>query len=206
MKTFPINLKLEGLRLLMVGGGAVALEKLEKILPYRPALTLVSPEVRPEVAHLIATHGLRYIQDVYRPEYLDGQQLVIGAANDREVNRQIHADTRARGLLLNAVDMPAYCDFILPAVVAGEHFSVAISTGGVAAGMARQVRLQLEESVRAEDGVLEVLDKIRTLLKRKLDTVEARKARMWEILGELERVEREQEGLVSTKPATESSP
>lgn len=204
MKTFPINLKLEGMRLLMVGGGAVALEKLEKILPYRPAITLVSPEVRPEVAHLIATHGLRYIQDVYHPEHLDGQQLVIGAANDREVNRQIHADTRARGLLLNAVDMPAYCDFIVPAVVAGEHFSVAISTGGVAAGMARQVRLQLEESVRAEDGVLEVLDKIRTLLKRKFDTVEARKARMWEILGELERVEREHAHPVQT--AAEPSP
>lgn len=204
MKTFPINLRLEGMRVLMVGGGAVALEKLEKLLPHRPCLTLVSPEVCPEVATLIAAHGCRHIQDVYRPEHLEAQQLVIGATNDREVNRRLHADTRARGLLLNAVDMPAYCDFIMPAVVAGEHFSVAISTGGVAAGMARQVRLQLEESVRAEDGILEVLEKVRALLKRKFDTVAARKARMWQMLNELERVERE--GDPARPPLTANAP
>ncbi len=189
MKTFPVNLKLDGMKILMIGGGAVALEKLEKILPYGPEITLVSPEVRPEVTRLIVRHRLRYIPERYRPAHLEGQQLVIGAANDPEVNRQLHADTRDRGLLLNAVDMPAYCDFIVPAVVAGEHFSIAISTGGLAAGLARHTREQLESAVRAEDGVLEALDQLRALLKRRHATVEARKAFVWRVLRELECIE-----------------
>lgn len=190
MKTFPINLRLEGMRVLMLGGGAIAHEKLEKLLPHRPRLTLVSPAVRDDVRALLAAHGHPWICDVYRPEYLAGQQLVIAATGDRELSRQVHADTRCSGTLLNAVDIPAYCDFIMPAVVAGDHFSIAICSGGMAAGMSRHVREELEAAVRGEDEILEVLEKIRALFKRKYATVAERREKMWQVLRELERIEK----------------
>lgn len=190
MKTLPINLKLEGLNILMVGGGGMAAEKLEKLLPHRPRLTLVSPEVTPDVRAMIDQHGIHYLPECYRAEHLAGQQLAFGATDDRDVSRRLYADTRGSGVLINAVDLPECCDFIMPAVVSGAHFTLAISTGGMAAGLSRQMREQLESAVRQEDGILELLEKIRTLLKRKVVTFDARRERLWQILRELEVMER----------------
>lgn len=186
MQTFPINLRLADVPVLVVGGGAVAAEKLERLVPHRPRLTLVCPDLAPQTAALVATHGILHRREGYRPEHLDGQRLVFAATSDPALQRRIYDDTRSRGLWVNTVDVPATCDFILPAVVAGQHFSLAISTGGLAAGYARHLREELEAAVQQEDGVLEVLEAIRAMLKRKVSTFDARRERLREILRELD--------------------
>ena len=190
MKTFPINVKLAGLPVLMVGGGAMAAEKLEKLMPHHPRLTLVSPQLDTQVEQLVAAHGIHCLREPYAAKHLKGHRLVYAAAEDLSVNRQVYADTRGMCMLVNAVDMPDCCDFIMPAVVSGEHFSIAISTGGTAAGYARQLREQLEAAVQQEDDIVKILEQIRAVFKRKVDTFAARRERLWEILRELEGMER----------------
>ena len=190
MKTLPISVNLEGMPVLVIGGGSQALEKIEKILPYGPALTVLSPELDPGLRALIAEHGIRYWEGRYAPEQLEGFRLVFAAVNDPAVSARIHADTRGRPLLLNAVDVPRYCDFMMPAVVQGERFSIAVSTGGEVAGFAKQLRQQLEGAVAREDELVEVLAKIRRIFKRKYDTFQDRRERLWEILNELEALEK----------------
>jgi siroheme synthase-like protein len=190
MKTFPINLRLENTAVLVVGGGTVAAEKLAKLIPHRPRLTIVSPKLGPAVQRLLdGGAAARWIAECYRPEHLDGQRLVFAATGDRDVSACLYADTRSRPVLLNAVDMPDWCDFILPAVVSGEHFSLALCTGGMAAGYARQFREQLEAGVRSEDDILELLKAVRVALRRKEQTFDARRDRLWAILRELEAIE-----------------
>src|SRR5262245_57019787 len=147
MKTFPINLRLEQLPVLVVGGGKLAAEKLERLLPHRPRITLVAPELSDATRALAESHALNWRQESYRSAHLAGQRLVFVATDDAAVSHQVYADTRALGVLVNAADLPECCDFIMPAVVAGDHFSIAVSTGGTAAGYARQLREQLQAAV-----------------------------------------------------------
>ncbi|MCE9616577.1 MAG: bifunctional precorrin-2 dehydrogenase/sirohydrochlorin ferrochelatase [Lentisphaerae bacterium] len=190
MRTFPINITLTGLKVLVVGGGAVAAEKLEKLIPHRPRLTLVSPQLAPVTERLVREHALTWLPEPYATAHIGDHRLVFAATDDNAVNRRIYEDTRGLPVLVNAADLPACCDFIMPAVVSGEHFTLAISTGGLAAGYARQWREQLEAAVAQEDTILDLLDRIRTQLKRKVETFPARRARLWEILKELEQLER----------------
>ncbi|MDA0576472.1 MAG: bifunctional precorrin-2 dehydrogenase/sirohydrochlorin ferrochelatase [Verrucomicrobia bacterium] len=190
MKTFPINVKLAGMPVLVIGGGSFAAEKLERLIPHQPRLTILCPMLGPAVDALVRAHGLHHVQAPYDPMHLKGQRLIYAADDDQALNRRVYSDTRALPVLVNAVDMPDCCDFIMPAVVAGEHFSLAISSGGTAAGYARQWREQLEAAVTQEDGIMDVLEKIRAVLKRKVATFDARRERLWAILKELEAIEK----------------
>jgi siroheme synthase-like protein len=190
MKTFPINLRLENMAVLVVGGGTVAAKKIEKMLPHRPRLTIVSPALAPTVRRLLDEGAAaRWIAEHYRAEHLDGQRLVFAATDDPDVNARVCADARARPVLLNAADIPEWCDFILPAVVSGEHFSLALCTGGMAAGYARQFREQLEAGVRSEDDIFALLKAVRAALRRMEQTFDARRDRLWAVLRELEAIE-----------------
>jgi len=190
MKTLPINVNLAGMPVLIIGGGPLAAEKLDKLLRYDANVTVVSPELCDDVRRLVDARRIRFIEDVYRPTYLPGYRLVMAATGNRKVHEQIHSDTRGRCCLLNAVDTPDLCDFILPAVVQGEHFSLAISTGGKAAGLARHLREELEQTLHREDDILELLEAIRTLFKRKYTSFDERRRRLMAILDELDAIER----------------
>lgn len=189
MKTLPLNVNLAGMKILVVGGGPLAEEKLQKLLPYGPEVTLVSPALCEGVAAMVRDGRVRHVCDRYKPEYLPGHRLVFAATGDRLVHEQIRCDTRGRCCLLNTVDTPDLCDFIMPAVVQGEHFALAISTGGKAAGLARHLREELEASLCQEDGILELLDRIRHVFKRKHRTFAERRERLKAILHELDAIE-----------------
>ncbi|MEI6222098.1 MAG: bifunctional precorrin-2 dehydrogenase/sirohydrochlorin ferrochelatase [bacterium] len=189
MKTFPVNLVLQQMPILVVGGGAVAEEKVAKLLHFLPAITLVSPAINEYFEHIVNEGKVRYINDVYRKEYLEGQLLVVAATNDSAVHETIHEDTHQKGILLNTVDVPSLCDFIFPAMISGEHFVISISTNGKVAGYSRIVREELEQSIKAEDEVVEAIEKLRNYFKRKYHTVEERKGKLMKILRELEEQE-----------------
>jgi len=189
VKTFPIHLKIEGLKILLVGGGTLALEKLDKLVQYEADVTVVSPHLSPDVAAIVEAHGVSHLAEPYRRDHI-GTHRIVYAAADEATNARIYDDTRSIPILLNTVDAPDFCDFIMPSVVQGAHFTLSVSTGGKAAGLSKQMREQLERYLAKEDDVLTLLDKIRDIFKRKYATFNERRDRLREILEELERIEK----------------
>lgn len=157
MSCFPFFIELSGRPALIAGGGAVALRKIEKLLPYGPRLTVVAPAIAEEIA---ALPGLRLLRRPFRPEDLEGMAFAIAATAEREVNHQIAALCRDRGILVNVVDDPAACTFLFPALVKRGELSVGISSGGASPSAA----IYLKECVAAllPDHLEDMLDMLKT--------------------------------------------
>ncbi len=146
MDFFPLFLRINAnKRILIVGGGAVALAKAEALQPYRAALTVVSEAFSPEMAEFLEAHGIMHSQASYHADHLDGVGLVIAATDDEVANAQIHADAKARGVIVNAVDQPELCDVIFPAIVRRGPLQIAISSSGVSPVLARLVKQRIEK-------------------------------------------------------------
>lgn len=129
-------LDLEGRRTLVVGGGAVALEKAQGLLDCGAAVTVVAPVVIDRLARL----RVELVRRAYDTSDLDGCFLVVAATSDTEVNRRVHGDAEERGLLCNVADVPELCNFILPAVHRAGPIAVAVSTGGASPALAQRIR------------------------------------------------------------------
>ncbi len=143
---YPMFVDLEGRRCLVVGGGPVGTEKVEKLVEHGAVIRLVSPEVTPElVAHVAAGRVAEYHARPYRPRDLDGCALVIAATSLDAINRMVWQDAEARGMLVNVVDVPALCNFIVPSIVRRGELAVAVSTGGASPVVAKHIRRDLEE-------------------------------------------------------------
>lgn len=162
---FPAFLKLENLRVLLVGGGNVGLEKLTAILRSSPetAVTIISFTFLPELRALAATYPrLRLVERGWLESDLDSADIVFAATDDPALHRRIQAATRARRLLLNVADTPDLCDFYLSSVVQKGQLKVAISTNGKSPTVAKRVRAMLEETLPEElDEVLQQMTIIR---------------------------------------------
>ena len=141
MGYFPFFIELSGQPGLVVGGGAVALRKVQKLLPYGPNLTVVAPEFMPELA---AIPGLALGNRAFSPKDLDGMAFVIAATDDRALNREISLLCRARNIPVNAVDDKEACSFLFPALVRRGSLSVGISTGGASPTAAIWLKDQVE--------------------------------------------------------------
>ena len=127
MGYFPFFVDLQGADGLVAGGGAVALRKVEKLLPYGPRLTLIAPEVRPELENI---PGLTILRRAVQPGDLEGRAFVIAAAGDREVNALLSRLCRERGIPVNVVDNKQDSSFLFPCLIKRGSLSVGISTGG----------------------------------------------------------------------------
>lgn len=149
-RLFPVFLKLEHLRLLIVGGGNVGLEKLNAVLKNSPStqVTLVAGQVSAAIKQLATEFPNLLIQEkLYQPEDLIDQQLVIVATNDRELSAQIGQDARQRNLLVNVADTPDLCDFYLGSIVKKGDLKIAVSTNGKSPTLAKRLRQVFEESL-----------------------------------------------------------
>jgi precorrin-2 dehydrogenase / sirohydrochlorin ferrochelatase len=163
---------LTGRSVLVVGGGPVALEKVEGLLVSGADVTVVAPEILPEVESL----DLTLIRREYRPDDLDGKFLVVAATSTTSVNRAVFADAEARSLLCNVVDVPELCSFILPAVHRHEPIAIAVSTGGASPALAQRLRDDIATVVRPEHAELAVrLRELRPWAKENFATYEERK-------------------------------
>ena len=163
---------LEGRSVLVVGAGRVAHEKASGLLDCGAAVTVVAPEIAPEVAAL----PVELLQRRYQSSDLDGRYLVVAATADRAVNERVFADAEARALLCNVVDVPDLCSFILPALHREDPITVAISTGGASPVLAQRLRDEIAEIVKPEHAALAVrLRELRPWAKAHLPTYEARR-------------------------------
>lgn len=174
MAYFPFFIDLSGKRGLIVGGGAVALRKAEKLLPYGPELTVAAPELRPE---LEALEGLTLLCRPFSPDLLEGMSFVVAASGDRALNRQVAALCRARGILVNAVDDREACTFLFPALVRDGPLTAGISTGGSSPSAAVWVKEQLSALLPPGFGaLLEELESLRPAVKRAIPDQRRREA------------------------------
>ncbi|WP_165699444.1 TSUP family transporter [Hymenobacter jejuensis] len=150
---FPVFLKLEQFRVLLVGGGFVGLEKLSAILRNSPAttVTVVSITMLPELQALAARHPrVQLHKRPYSDDDLPGHDFIFVATNDKALNRHIKASAAELHLLTNVADTPAECDFYLSSVVQKGDLKVAISTNGKSPTVAKRLREVLEESLPGE--------------------------------------------------------
>jgi precorrin-2 dehydrogenase/sirohydrochlorin ferrochelatase len=169
MFLYPIFLKLQGHKVLIVGGGRIAEEKAEAVLRSATDVTVLAPHLSQRL-RLWAQQGLvRHAVGEYRPGMARGYFLVIAATDSEVVNRSVYNEAKEVGALCNAVDDPAYCDFYAPAVVRRGDFQIAISTGGHSPALARQVRKDLEKEFGLEYAAwVEWLGRMRATLRRVL--------------------------------------
>src|SRR5690349_16319840 len=117
---FPVFLKLESLRLLIVGGGAVGLEKLRAVLQNAPAtsINIVAANISDQIQELAAQHhNIELLEKEYQADDLEEVDIVIAAVDDKEVSHIIWSDAKEKGKLINVADTPDLCDFYLGSIV-----------------------------------------------------------------------------------------
>jgi siroheme synthase-like protein len=169
-------LRVAGRRCLVVGGGAVGLEKVEGLLVCSAAVSLVCPEAQSELAALAAEGSIQWTRREYEPDDLQGAFLVIAASGDSEVNIAVHEDAEARAMLVNVVDVPPLCNFILPAIVRSGPLAIAISTAGASPALAKRMKREIAELFGEEYARLAVLlNDARGWAKATLPTFQERK-------------------------------
>jgi len=149
--TYPVFLGLEGRRALVVGGGKVALRKAETLARAGAEVRVVAPEL---VAELRQDGRFECIGEPYAARHIKGMFLAVAATDDEAVNARVAADALAAGVLVNVVDRPALCDFIVPSVVDRGRLLIAISTGGAAPSLARKTRERMEKEFGPEYAIL----------------------------------------------------
>lgn len=150
MSLFPIFLKLQGRRCLVVGAGKVGEPKIESLLAAHAKVIAVAPEATATVEAWAKDGIITWHRRAFEPSDLDGAFLVITATSSQEVNEAIFFEAQRHGILCNSVDDPEHCDFFYPAVVRRGDFQVAISTAGHSPALAQRLRSELEEQFGPE--------------------------------------------------------
>jgi uroporphyrin-III C-methyltransferase/precorrin-2 dehydrogenase/sirohydrochlorin ferrochelatase len=152
MSLLPIFLTLRGRNVLVVGAGAVALDKIETLRAAGARLRVVAPEARIEIRDLAREEKLDWIERGFVAEDLDGQTLAIAATNDSAVNRAVHEAALKRGILTNSVDDIPNCDFFFGAIVQRGKLQIAISTGGESPAFAQRLRKEIDAQLPEDLG------------------------------------------------------
>ena len=159
---YPIFLKTVQLRILIVGGGYVAEEKLSFLTKSSPdaKVTIVSPLFREGTLELAKKFDVTLIEDNYQTRYLKGKHLVIAATDVPEVNVQVYTDCRGQNTLVNVADNPPFCDFYMGGIVTKGNVKVAISTNGKSPTTAKRLRQFFEEVI--PENISEMVHKLNT--------------------------------------------
>ena len=166
MRYYPVFLDLAGKSVVVIGGGNIAHQKMENLIKGGAEVTVVSPELNEPMAALKAEGRFRHIEREYEPGDLEGYTLAFVATDDREVNSTVADEGKARGVWVNAVDDPPYCDFIMPGIVQRGDLVIAVSTSGRSPAMARKMREELTDFLSEEwVAMLELAAEVRAELR-----------------------------------------
>jgi siroheme synthase-like protein len=169
-------LNLKGRRALVVGGGPIGLEKAEGLLTCGAAVHVVAPEVGPPLEQLAADGKVTWSRREYETHDLDGCLMAIACTDDTDTNIRVYEEAEARSMLVNIVDVPPLCNFILPAVVRTGPIAVAISTRGASPALAKRMKREVAAMFGSEYAQLAgLLNEVRGWAKGTLPTYEDRK-------------------------------
>ncbi|MBR2283669.1 MAG: bifunctional precorrin-2 dehydrogenase/sirohydrochlorin ferrochelatase [Ruminococcus sp.] len=173
MGYFPFFVDISGKKCLIAGGGRVALRKIERLLDYSPEITVVSPEICPEIAEL---SGIRIIRREFSDSDIDGAFMVIAATDDSALNAHIYQLCNDRNIPVNSVDDKEHCSFIFPALVHRGDITIGISTGGTSPLFAQFIRQTAEEWLDDYHlGIAKLLSAYRPVVRERFDTEKKRK-------------------------------
>ncbi|MDO7468918.1 siroheme synthase CysG [Acinetobacter baumannii] len=183
MDIFPISLKLQQQRCLIVGGGHIALRKATLLAKAGAIIDVVAPAIEDQLLQLIKTTGGDPFIEAFAEKFLSTPyRLVIAATNDAEVNKTVFEQCEAHNLLVNSVDDIPHCRFMVPAIIDRSPLIVSVASNGTSPVLSRQIRTQLETSIPHGMGKLaEFSGKWRNQVKEKISNPDERRI-FWENL------------------------
>lgn len=182
MAKYPIFLNLEERRVVVIGGGNVAVRKVQVLLDSGARVVVVSDNLDKMTSAFGTQKNIELVKSKYQRSYLTNSVLAIASTNDNELNKQIYKDCQELDILCNVVDVPELCDFFVPAVVKRGNLQIAISTNGNCPAYAGHIRKRLEDIFTDQHGkFLEVLEKMRQKIIEQITEPDKRKI----ILGKL---------------------
>jgi precorrin-2 dehydrogenase/sirohydrochlorin ferrochelatase len=169
-------LRLTGRRCVVVGGGDVGLEKVEGLLACDGRVTLIAPEAVPELQELAAEGSIEWQRRRFEPDDLDATFIAIAATDQTDVNIAVYEEAERRAMLVNVVDVPPLCNFILPAIVRTGPLAIAISTAGASPALAKRIKREIAQTYGEPYARLAVLlNEARGWAKATLPTYQDRK-------------------------------
>ena len=171
---YPILLNIRGKKCLVIGGGNVALRKVQSLLEHGAHVEVVSPLLCPELSRMAGEGTIQALERAYKAEDLQETLIAVAATDDAEINESVAAEARRRGVLINVVDNPQLSDFVVPSYLRRGDVIIAVSTSGRSPTLARKIRTKLEKDFGAEYAQLALLaDEVRSELKRQGVTVDS---------------------------------
>jgi siroheme synthase-like protein len=166
---YPIFVEAKARRVIVIGGGHVAAEKVRGLLNAEADITVVSPELLPELEEHKGAGRIGHVAREYRESDLDdGYEFIMVATDDGGINAEVAAAGKKRGIWVNAADDPKNCDFILPAVVRKGKITIGASTSGTSPALARRLREELEAYLTEDMPALaDLLAEVRQEVRRR---------------------------------------
>jgi precorrin-2 dehydrogenase/sirohydrochlorin ferrochelatase len=161
MSYFPAFLKLDNKKILIVGGGYIAYEKLDHLLDFTYDIKVIAPELSTEMQNRIDQEGLLFEKRKYEMGDIKDYAVVIVAVDDIPLQAEIFKESKSYNCLCNAVDSVDYCDFIFPSYIKKDDLTIAVSTSGASPAMAKHIRRFLEETI--PDGISDFLKDMKAL-------------------------------------------
>jgi precorrin-2 dehydrogenase len=169
-------LRLSGRRCVVVGGGEIGLEKVEGLLACNGDVVLIAPDAIEELQALAEEGSIAWERREYRTEDLERTFIAIAATSDTDVNIRVYEDAERRAMLVNVVDVPPLCNFILPAIVRTGPLAIAISTAGASPALAKRIKREIAQAYGEPYAQLAVLlNEARGWAKATLPTYQDRK-------------------------------
>jgi precorrin-2 dehydrogenase / sirohydrochlorin ferrochelatase len=153
VRLYPIMINLGDQRVVVVGGGSVALRKVSSLLESGALVAVISPDLTADLRNLADAGQVEWVPERFEEDLLDrfpDAVLVFGATNHREVNVKIHRAAVQRKIPCNVADVPDLCTFMVPAVITQGELLIAVSTGGSSPALARRIREDLEQQFGPE--------------------------------------------------------
>jgi precorrin-2 dehydrogenase/sirohydrochlorin ferrochelatase len=177
-------LRLTGRRCMVVGAGDIGLEKVEGLLACDADVVVVAPEAtNPEIERLAAEGSIEWERRRWEPDDLTGTFMVIAATDDTDANIAVYDAAEERAMLVNVVDVPSLCNFILPAIVRTGPLAIAISTAGASPALAKRMKREISDLFGEQYAELaQILNDHRGWAKGTLPTYQDRKAFFEEIV------------------------
>lgn len=147
---FPMFIDLTGKKILVAGGGRIALRRVRTLLKFGADIHVTAPVLCEEMELLEKQRKITADRRDYRPEDINGMQIVLAATDDRNVNRKIWADCRGAGIMVNTADDRNLCDFYFPSVVMTDDAVIGIGGSGSNHNKVKEMRMKIEKACKAE--------------------------------------------------------
>lgn len=177
MNYYPIFLDLKGKKCVVIGGGNVALRKVKSLVEAQANVVVISPKIISPLKELINKNKITYLKEEYNSKHIKNDTfLVIAASNDKKLNAKISKDANKLNLLINVVDSPNLCNFILPATLRRGKLIISVSTSAQSPQLAKKIKEDLQKLYGNEYEILvDLLGKLRTKVATKYKNEQARR-------------------------------